>query len=58
MTKCWSEKVLDKLQPIPFIFFDDDLDGIYERVGIIESGNEDGTITVVESLEGSENESE
>lgn len=49
--KCWSEEALDKLPSIPFIFFDRNLDGVYESCGIIESVNEDGTITVTESNE-------
>ena len=43
MNKCWSEEILDKLPQPPIVVFDDG------HVGIIESINEDGTVTVIES---------
>ena len=49
MVKCWSDKVVSKLPSIPIVLFDKDSDGSYKRIAIVESINEDGTITVIES---------
>ena len=47
--ECWSDMVQDKLPPIPAVLFNKDSDGNYKHIAIIESINEDETITCIES---------
>ena len=41
--ECWNEKALDKLPPPPVVIFEDG------HIAVIESINEDGIVTVIES---------